>query len=149
ADSAQKHHPVFAPWHALAALPSGEFAGRAPIVIGELALRPVDDPQQRVNWPIVRRLLETMPASMEGVAQVYGQVLAETDAKWRTALAASTQPAGSKPITALPDPADEELRQVLYAEGSPTALTMDEAPPLFDNASRQRWQALLDQLDNF
>ena len=34
------HHPVFAPWHALAALPPADFAARA----AELCARWADDP---------------------------------------------------------------------------------------------------------
>ncbi len=149
AQAAQKHEPVFTPWHALAALKPEEFAAQAPPLLAELAFRP---PQgtDRVNWPVLARLLETMPVSMTQVARVYGQILSEIDRKWHTAWAASTQPAGGgKPIEALSDPQDEELRQVLYAAGSPTALTMEESPRHFDNAARLKHRELRKEIEVF
>src|SRR5262249_12290282 len=124
-ETSQKHHPVFAPWHALAALKPEEFAARAPVILGELALRSTDDPNQRINALQIGRLLEPMPVSMKQAARAYGDLLAEIEAKWQKARAASTQPAGAKPIEALPDAQEEELRQVLYAAGAPAALTTD------------------------
>jgi hypothetical protein len=105
------HHPVFAPWHQLAELPEKDFAARARQVCagpGSPSINPI----------IARALADRPPASLAELAQRYGEVLRAADRQWQEALQSAARP--GKPLpTALPDPAQEELRQVFYGPEAP------------------------------
>ena len=58
---------------------------------------------------------------MQSAARVLGKVLADVEQEWQAALAAAQQASQPAP-TALLDAGDEQLRQVLYAPGSPTVV---------------------------
>ncbi len=111
--------PVFGPWQRLASLP-GEFAAGAPAVIQEIT-----SPGGPAVNARVAAALTPPPASMREVAERYGKLLAQVEAEWKAACEVATKE--MKPVpAALPDPAAEELRQVMYAPGSP-CLVPDEA----------------------
>ncbi len=63
--------PVFAPWHALAALPPGEFARRSAPLIAAFVKAASGGPS--VNPVIARALAEGRPGSMADVARIYGR----------------------------------------------------------------------------
>jgi hypothetical protein len=109
-------HPVFIPWHALAALPTKDFAVRAAAVCRQLASpRPGG---QRVNTVIVRSLATKPPANMAEVARCYGQALSATALRCQETLRRAAT-AGQAPPAGLSDPEQEELRQVLWGPQAP------------------------------
>jgi hypothetical protein len=142
--SKKKHHPVFAPWNAFAALPENQFALRAPALAVALAQRA--SPEQRVNPLLARALAAQPPKTLGDVARIYGKVLNDVDKKWQALL--KTSPS----VTALPDHDEEELRHVLYAPDSPPMVRM---PPLGDlallpdRASQAVLQKLLKSLEEW
>jgi hypothetical protein len=85
------------------------------------------------------------PESLRDVAEAYNKLFAEVDREWKTA---QTNAPATK---ALPDPAHEALRQVLYAEGSPiVSLGGDELRRFTDTPVQQKTRALkrkVDELD--
>ena len=143
-----RHDPVFEPWRLLASLAHQGFAVQAARILADLTLRPAGDPGGRVNGIILSRLLAEMPVSMKQVARVYGEVLTEIERKWRQEYAASTQPAGQA-ISAMLDPQEEELRQVLYAAGTPTALELEESTRLFNHPDRLQLGKLQTEIESF
>ena len=103
--------PVFAVWHALAALPAGELKAKAPEVIKSLA----GDDKNKLNPLVAKAFGGAAPTSMKDVATVYGKLLAEADKAWREVHENPT-------LTALPDAAMEQIRHVLYGPDSPARI---------------------------
>jgi len=68
----KRPHPVLAPWHALASLPSTEFAARAK--------RYADDPPPGLNPLVARALAEAPPGSPADLARIYARVLNQVEA---------------------------------------------------------------------
>ncbi|MEX0794129.1 MAG: PSD1 and planctomycete cytochrome C domain-containing protein, partial [Pirellulaceae bacterium] len=107
--------PVFTPWTALAGLPSEQFAENAPA-----ALAAVDLSTTATN-PQVAAAFATLPSSVDDLVQRYTKIFREVDTRWQ-ALVAEAQ-ANELPLpTQLPDPTDEQLRQVLYGLDSPCVI---------------------------
>ena len=114
----KEHDPVFALWHALAALPEPAFADRARGVIDRLAS--ADLP---VNSVIARALVEGSPRSMADVARIYGEVLNRVEPLWQDAerrVALDGRRPGPLPVPAL-----ESLRRVFHGPDSPPEVPMD------------------------
>ncbi len=111
------HDPVFAPWHALAALPERAFADRSRPMIARFAA------DHTVNPVIARALAEGSPRSMAEVARTYGDVLNRVEALWQDAARRATMD-GRTPGP-LPVPAMESLRQVFHGPDSPPEVPMD------------------------
>ena len=108
--SRRRRDPVFAPWHALAALPDVEFAGRASEVLAGL------DPGS-VNPIVARALTETPPKSLADAARSYASLLNAADAigaeHARKAALNGTAPGP------LPVPAYGPLWQVFHGPDAP------------------------------
>ena len=105
-------NPVFAPWFAFANLPPEDFANHA----SELAAKfhANADKKHPIN-AVVARVFATPPASLAQVAARYTTVFSEIDAEWLRLVAAS----GGNPPKGLSDPAQEQIRQLMYAPNSP------------------------------
>jgi hypothetical protein len=125
--------PVFAPWHAFAALPAPEFSRKAPGVARSLA--EADDPKV-CNPVLAAAFAENAPATMGDVAARYGSILAEVARRWDEARKADPNAKG------LADPAWESLRHGFYGEGGPLSLSADALPRMLDRAERNRYNAL-------
>ena len=120
--------PVFAAWHAFAALPAGEFSKKAPEVAKTLARDP-----KACNPVLARSLADAPPATMAEVAGRYGDLLAEAGRKWKEA--------GKSGAKALEDPAWESLRGVLYAADGPLSLPSDGLLRFLDRAEQNKLNA--------
>ncbi|MBS0264178.1 MAG: DUF1553 domain-containing protein, partial [Planctomycetes bacterium] len=127
-------HPVFGPWHELQKLPSEGFGPAAQALIDNLHVEP--DAQPRTNPHVKAALSAAAPQSMRDVAVAYGKLLVEIKNQW-TKLLMET-PAGTAAPGGLADPAAEELRQVLYAEKNPTAVTREEFRRFVNRAVRDK-----------
>jgi hypothetical protein len=111
------HHPVFAPWHAFADLPEKEFATQARLVSARLAGKA--DPAHPVNALVARTFAGQPPRTMTEVAQRYGVLLNAAEKLWQEAVRRDPR------TRALPDPAQEELRQVFYGPDSAPNVAMN------------------------
>ena len=121
---AGKPHPVWTPWFAFSALDEKDFPTKGK----ELALKFAAnlDAKNRINTHVAK-LFATAPASLAQVAARYDTLFNNVSKQWEGIMAtyearrrATTTP-GPEP-TALPDPATEEVRHVLYAKSSPAFL---------------------------
>lgn len=150
AETAKQPHPVFGPWHQLAALPAEGFADQARQIIAGLS--DAADAQPRTNSLVKQALSATPPSSMLDVATLYGRLIADAHQQWvklqaeKSAVAGTDAPAAP---SALPDAAADELRQVLYAEKSPTVVTADQSRRLFNRAVRDKLNELRKSVDSF
>jgi hypothetical protein len=145
----REFHPVFALWHALGAIPAAEFATKAPHVIRTLAAD--TNATRRINPRVIEAFLVSSPSTMRAVAERYGKLLDDAHRAWRDTVKQSAQKK-SPPPAHLPDPALEQLRQVLYAADAPTTVPpvrIGEIETLFDEPTRvalNKAQAQVDQL---
>ncbi len=98
------------------------------------------------------------PQSMRDVARVYGQVLTGVEQSWVNLAANAAQQGGgsatggnsaNNPPEKLPDAAAEELRQVLYALGSPAVVKIDEAWRIFDRVAQNELHKLRKSADEW
>jgi hypothetical protein len=122
ARSRKAHDPVFAPWHALAALPPAEFAERStPLIAGFAKAADVANPP--VNPVIARALAEGRPRSMADMAGIYGRELNRVEALWQDAARRAEQ--DRRTPEPLPAPALEELRRVFHGPDSPADVPLD------------------------
>jgi hypothetical protein len=119
------HDPIFAPWHAFAALPAGDFAAKA----AELAQR-LPEQEPKAHPLVARSFAEAPPATMAEVVARYGTMLAEAEARWQERLKAD--PAAKS----LEDGPWEALRQVLHADDGPLTIPIDAAPRLLNRKMR-------------
>jgi hypothetical protein len=144
----KQHDAVFAPWHAFAALPEKEFAEKAPAALAQLAS---PDPARRLNPLVVATLAESPPKSMADVARRYGELFKNVELFWDECLAIADE-LGIDPPAALTDPAQEELRQILYGKDMPPQIPL---PPfgdldvLADRASQAIHNKLRKELDEW
>ena len=154
-ESAQSHHAVFAPWHALAALPAEEFASESARVLAELRARreseseseSENEPDRRLNALLLARLEATAPLdSFERVGAAYAAVLAEAWAAWRELVEAT---ASGAPPERLPDADLEEIRQVLVAEGGPLSIPRDRIARYLSRKQRGELRELQKKIDGY
>ncbi|MFL5246162.1 MAG: PSD1 and planctomycete cytochrome C domain-containing protein [Gemmataceae bacterium] len=116
----KKHHPVFAPWHAFAALAEREFADKASAIC--LALASQKDPERPINDLVAKAFMEKPPQSLAEVAQRYADLLNATEKLWQESVKRAADTHGAPPAS-LPDPIREELRQVFHGADAPPNLT--------------------------
>jgi hypothetical protein len=140
--TSRSHDPVFAPWHALAALPEKMFAEKARALASRLVSHP--DSARPINPLVVRALAGNPPQTLAAVARRYGELLNGADKLWQEAL---KRPADSRaPMPrSLSDPAQEQLRQVFYGPHSPPNVAMNPVGDLDllpDRASQAKLQEL-------
>jgi Protein of unknown function (DUF1553)/Protein of unknown function (DUF1549)/Planctomycete cytochrome C len=139
-------NPVFAPWFALAALPTNDFAGAVPKVLEQLNSGTNLPP---LNTAVVVALTNPVPANFREVSQRYGDLLTKVSREWLDAVAAAEKehrPAPEK----LDDPAREELRLLLESEHSPIREALADVDRFFDTPTGQKLRKLhreLDELD--
>ena len=129
--------PVLSPWMAFAALPYAQFAAKAPA----LAARYAENPGRRINPIIARVFAGPSPASLPALAVRYGRALAAVDLHWQQAVQ-SAQARRSTPPSALPDPAEEEIRKFLYAGPGVAAISDDQVEGLLKEKDQAHLQAL-------
>ncbi|MFO0966890.1 MAG: PSD1 and planctomycete cytochrome C domain-containing protein [Gemmataceae bacterium] len=135
---AKKADPVFAPWHALAALPEKESAAKwAPTL--EAALK-----DKSVNRLVREALEKQRPKDMAKLAEAYSTLLTAIDKKW--------QEAAKRGAGKLADPAEEELRLVFYAPNAAANvafLPYGDLSLLPDRASQAILQKLRGELEKW
>lgn len=135
---------IFAPWFAFAALAENDFPARARELAAKFTAKP--DAALSINPLVARALAGEPPATMKDVAERYGKLITEIDKRWADALAATNSPA----LQALPDAAQEAVRQILYAADAPANLPRAEFDRLYDIPTGQKLRELqrhIDELD--
>ena len=144
----RQHDPVFAPWHALASLPTGDFAEKAPTVLDEMAGR--GEKAKRINPVVLRALIGAKPRSMSEVADVYERVLNSAEGIWVDA-SSRARLERRKPVP-LPDESYEALRKVFQGPDAPPNLprsALDNLSLFPDRPSQDRFQDLKRAVDTW
>jgi hypothetical protein len=146
-ERAQHFDPVWAPWAALAGLPAGEFAMKAPGVIRDLVL----DEKGPLNRRVAKALRGATLNTMADVARVYGTLLTDVNVKWLAA-AKEAAAAGAPAPTSLPDGDEEALRLALYGADSPAhvpAGSVKDIEWFFDEPTRVQFGTLQAEVDRW
>lgn len=137
------HDRVFGPWVELTRAPDDQFTAKWDAV--KTRLSAADLPAEgagSVNALIRQALLDQPPANKIEVAQRYGAVLADVEKRWQELKAQQAD------ATALPDAAAEELRQVLYAENTPTNITVEDSKKSYLRDERNKQRDLVKKIEN-
>jgi hypothetical protein len=104
---------------------------------------------------IARALAAGQPPTLAELARQYGAVFAEVEKHWqerlqlhRTAAALAKEAGQKEPDApkALPDAAEETVRQVLYGRESPPSVKPEELEPFFEAAARDSLRALREKV---
>jgi hypothetical protein len=111
--AADRNDTIFAAWRVYVAIPAEDFSAKSAEATAALLSRP----EAEVH-PRIRALFETPPASHQEVAERYGKLLTAIDGQWQSLVKSAAENKQPSP-TALPDAADEALRQVLYGPAAP------------------------------
>jgi hypothetical protein len=139
-NKARKHNSVFAPWFAFEKLSDAEFSARSKELSAKFY---ANADQAKLINSTVAKLFVTPPANLNQVAARYSALFANVTKAWESTIASyetrkksSTTPPPEP--TALPDAALEEVRQVLYAKGSPTFIDERAVKNFIDRDNRLR-----------
>ncbi len=135
--------PIFGLWHELAKLPRDGFGDKAEKLLGNYAGNLAAGKAPPLNTKVLTALQGAKPQTMEAVANVYGQLLESSHRTWQEIQKGKADP---KP-TALADSAEEQLRQVLYADGGPASPNGEELRSLINRAERDKEKELQKQVD--
>jgi cytochrome c553 len=144
----RQHDPVFAPWHALAALKPGDFPAKSAAILDEMARR--GDRGKRINPVLLKALIDSHPGTLNDVADVYERVLNRTEGIWVDAK--SRAKLERKKPGPLPDESYEALRKVFHGPDGPPSLprsAIDELGLFPDRPSQDRYQDLKRAVDTW
>ncbi len=139
AQRAKQPDPIFGPWHKWMGKSGDDFTQAVSAWQAEPA---VTEGPDRVHPRVRQTLAAGSIQSPVELANVYGELLAAVNQQWLTLK--EKQPEA----TALPDAADEELRQVLYAAGTPPSVTAEEAKALYQRDERNKQRDLAKKIEN-
>jgi len=138
--TAKAEHRVFGPWHQLAKSLPADFPARCQELIAQWQTDPAA--ADRVNARVRAAIAESQPKTLPDLARAYGNMLQRVREEWTSHL---KEMPDSK---ALPDAVAEELRLVLYGEGSAAQVNPDDARRLQGRDVRDRVTQLKRAIDN-
>lgn len=145
----KRNDAIWAPWFAFAALPESEFSARAPTLSARFAgsaTAPAGG--NAINRRVAKLFEAAAPTSIREVAVRYGRLFAEVEGAWMQRLAA-VRASNAPPPSRLDDAELEELRHVLYGEGSPTAVPRRNIDDLFEKPDADKLRALRKKLQEY
>ncbi|MGZ8940396.1 MAG: PSD1 and planctomycete cytochrome C domain-containing protein, partial [Limisphaerales bacterium] len=131
------HDPIFAPLFSFTALTN--FTGEAKDVAARYA---TNDAARPVNPLVAKAFANEVPESVKDVTAKYKKIFDQIESSWAAAKKEKKE--------RLENEDEEALRQVLYAESSPSRIPDGEIPRLFDVPTAQKSRALqrkLEELD--
>ncbi len=140
-ETAKQPNPVWSPWHALVKIPNDQFEAQSKPLLEKLLAAPTKDSPERINARVQEALKAMPPKSAGDVVTLYADLLVGAHNDWKKARAEN---AG---LTALADPVQEELRQVLYAENGPVTFSTADIVPLYDRAMKNKQRELQRNVD--
>ncbi len=134
---------IFAPWFAFADLPETNFTASAKEVAAKFDINHADT--ITINPLVAAAFSGESPATMRDVADRYGSIFTNIDLKWDTAVAVTNAPVA----TAFANPAEEAVRQILYAADAPANVPRAEFDRLYETPIQQKMRALQRKVDEF
>ncbi len=141
-----RHHAVWTPWAAFAALPDAEFATKGRELAAKFAAN--DDKSKPLNEHVAK-LFTTPPANLAQVAARYEQLLARVAKDWDSQMAShearvkSATGSGTTPPDApkgFPDNDLEDIREIVATSKGPINLTEQTVRNFIQNDNQLRGQ---------
>jgi len=139
--SAKSEHRVFGPWNQLAKSTTDEFPAKTNQLI-ELWKMERNPEAAKVNAMVRQAIINGAPKTLPDLAKVYGDLFNQVVAQWDARRKEAADAKG------LADEAAEELRLILYGEGSPAVVTMDDSRRLVGRDVRDKVTQLKRSVDN-
>jgi len=149
-DKTGGEHAVFGPWHELLALADEGFADKATEVLARWEAKPEGTNSGQLNPLVKAALAAEPPASKLDVARVYGQLLEKTYAQSQQQDEADRDRSRRRGRRGRGDrqlSPQEQLLQVLLADGTPTDLPDDDLRRYFNRADRNRYSELKKKIE--
>ncbi|MEX2026518.1 MAG: PSD1 and planctomycete cytochrome C domain-containing protein [Pirellulaceae bacterium] len=150
-----KPHPVWLPWHLLAAIPEAQFSEQSPAAIAAMAKGEMAAGEKlpvEVHPLVLKELTDKPPQSLADVAARYGKLFKRIDEGWLATVKSCSEQKLPAP-TSLAAAAEEQLRQELYGEEVPANLPLTFGwgflSLLPDRASQGEYQKLLKDVEQW
>lgn len=140
--SAKSEHRVFAPWHQLAKFTNDDFPAQVTMLVERWKSAEGAGEAAKINRLVREAITNAPPKTLPDLAKAYGDLFNQIEVQWD---ARRKEAADAK---SLPDEAAEELRLVLYGEGSPAVVNMDESRRLVGRDVRDKVTQLKREVDN-
>ena len=131
-----KPNPAFAPWIALTDLPAEGFVAKAKDALAKLAADGAADAD------VLASLAEPPPESIEQAAERYTKLFSELETEWQELRKANPK------ADRLPNDVRERLRQVLLADGMPSAVPYEQAKAILQRDDSNRIRNQQKKMDN-
>ncbi len=139
-------HPVLGVWKAVASAPGSHESSDLSALVARYSGASQTEQQVATNAVVRAALAELSEPTPTSLADRLGALLEEAYVRWTSAQRSQiwAAAAGRKaaPLAALPDPAWEELRQALWAEGNPTQVPRDKLQSLLHREASNRYRQL-------
>jgi hypothetical protein len=133
------HHPVLAPWHEFAKLDEKQFEVGAKELAAKFAAN--DDDEKPLNPLVAKLFAGKPPQSLEQVGDRYGKLFAGVCRKWQRKVAEADRTDAARP-TEFEDEAEDEIRQLFYAEFPALDLTEEEVMNRLGEEPRRQFDRL-------
>ena len=134
-------HPVLGPWHALAKASAADFSKEVEKLV-ESWSNADSDATKSVNARVRQLISEKQPATLIDLAKLYGSLFDAVRGEWDSLKKATPD------AKALPDEAAEQVRLILYGDGSPAMVSLDEARRLIGRDVRDKFTQLKREVEN-
>lgn len=139
---AKPENRVFGPWQHLSKFSADEFAAQVSQLVERWKSPDGVADAEKVNGLVRQAIMNTPPQTLPELAKLYGTVFNDIQTQWQMLQKNSAE------AKALPDAAAEELRTVLYGEGSPCVVNMDDSRRIVGRDVRDRVTQLKREVDN-
>jgi hypothetical protein len=143
----EKSDSLFGLWHELTGGPAEQFGQRVQQTAARLSESSEKGLARSINPRLRQAFLDQPPKELLDVVRLYDKLLSDARQQWE-ALLAETKNADNPPLQ-LPDPAAEELRQVLFGPNSPPTLPPEELDALYDRQTRNKASELRKMVETF
>jgi hypothetical protein len=146
AETAKDFNPVFAPWHAFAALEPDRFAAEAPGLAGKFAANA--DEEKKLNARVAGLFAGKPPASLAEVAGRYAALFGRVAQAWQK-VRARADAVDADPPQRLKSAIDDEIRALVQGKDAPLAVPDDELRDMLGEEKQKQFDDLRDRIDEW
>ena len=139
--TASMPQPVWGTWHSLAKTPAAEFSKTIDTLVESWSNADADSTKS-VNARVRKLIAETKPATLIDLAKLYGSLFDAVRGEWDSVKKATPDAKG------LPDEAAEQVRLILYGDGSPAIVSLDDSRRLVGRDVRDKVTQLKREVEN-
>ena len=134
-------HPVFGPWHSLAKASATDFPKEVEKLVESWSNQDAAA-SKGVNARVRQLISEKKPATLIDLAKLYGSLFDAVRGEWDSHKKATPD------TKALPDEMAEQVRLILYGDGSPAMVSLDESRSLIGRDVRDKITQLKREVEN-